>query len=78
MASSDYKSLEQVQQEFQIRYQEEDFVSKLWIDVSALFLNEFDFNLTVMDAFPSEAARCELVIFLFDLATQDLKVEIAP
>ncbi|MGP1386188.1 MAG: hypothetical protein ACTS2F_21695 [Thainema sp.] len=63
MAFSDYKSLEQVQQEFQIRYQEEDFVPELWTDVPALFLNEFDFNLTVMDAFSSEAARCELVIF---------------
>lgn len=63
MAFSDYKSLEQVQQEFQIRYQEEDFVPELWTDVPALFLNEFDFNLTVMNAFSSEAARCELVIF---------------
>lgn len=63
MAFSDYKNLEQVQQEFQIRYQEEDFVPEKWIDVPALFLNEFDFNLTVMDAFSSEAARCELVIF---------------
>lgn len=63
MAFSDYKSLAQVQQEFQIRYQEKDFVPELWTDVPALFLNEFDFNLTVMDAFSSEAARCELVIF---------------
>lgn len=63
MAFSDYKNLEQVQQEFQIRYQEEDFVPELWTDIPALFLNEFDFNLTVMDAFSSEAARCELVIF---------------
>ncbi|MBW4520755.1 MAG: hypothetical protein KME16_13765 [Scytolyngbya sp. HA4215-MV1] len=63
MAFSDYKNLAQVQQEFQIRYQEEDVVPELWIDVPALFLNEFDFNLTVMDAFSSEAARCELVIF---------------
>lgn len=63
MAFSDYKNLEQVQQEFQIRYQEADFVPELWMDVPALFLNEFDFNLTVMDAFSSEAARCELVIF---------------
>jgi hypothetical protein len=63
MAFGNYKNLEQVQQEFQIRYQEQDFVPELWIDVPVLFLNEFDFNLTVMDAFSSEAARCELVIF---------------
>lgn len=33
MAFSDYKNLEQVQQEFQIRYQEEDCVPELWIDI---------------------------------------------
>lgn len=63
MAFSDYKSLEQVQQEFKIRYQEEDFVPQLWVKLPAFFCEEFDFNLTVMDAFSSEAARCELVIF---------------
>lgn len=63
MAFSDYKNLAQVQQDFQIRYQEDNFLPELWTDIPALFLNEFDFNLTVMDAFSSEAARCELVIF---------------
>lgn len=63
MAFSDYKSLEQVQQEFQIRYQEENFVPELWAQIPAFFCEEFDFNLTAMDAFSSEAARCELVIF---------------
>jgi hypothetical protein len=63
MAFSDYKSLAQVQEEFQIKYQEADFVSQLWIKVPTLFCEEFDFNLTTMDAFSSEAARCELVIF---------------
>ncbi len=63
MAFSDYKSLEQVQQEFKIRYEEDDFVPQLWVKPPQLFCEEFDFNLTVMDAFSSEAARCELVIF---------------
>lgn len=63
MAFSDYKSLEQVQQEFQVRYQEENFVPELWMDIPASFCLEFDFKLTAMDAFSSEAARCELVIF---------------
>jgi hypothetical protein len=63
MSFSDYKSLAQVQEEYQIKYQEENFVSELWMDVPALFLGEFAFNLTCMDAFSSEAARCELVIF---------------
>ena len=63
MAFSDYKSLAQVQEEYQIKYQEENFVSPRFLKVSALFLSELDFNLSCMDAFSSEAARCELVIF---------------
>jgi hypothetical protein len=63
MAFSDYKSLAQVQEEFQIRYQEANFVMPLPIELSAQVAAEFDFNLTAMDAFSSEAARCELVIF---------------
>jgi hypothetical protein len=63
MAFSDYKSLSQVQEEFQIVYQEANFVTQLWVDPPALFCDELDFNLTTMDAFSSEAARCELVIF---------------
>jgi hypothetical protein len=63
MAFSDYKTLAQTQEEYQIKYQEANFVPKLWIDLPAIFCAEFDFNLTSMDAFSSEAARCELVIF---------------
>jgi hypothetical protein len=63
MAFSDYKSLAQVQEEFQIKYQEANFVVPLPLQVPALFWEEFNFNLTAMDAFSSEAARCELVIF---------------
>jgi hypothetical protein len=63
VAFSDYKSLAQVQEEFQIKYQEADFVTQLGVKVPAVFCEEFDFNLTTMDAFSSEAARCELVIF---------------
>lgn len=63
MAFSDYKSLAQVQEEFQIKYQESNFIPKLWADLPAIFCDELDFNLTAMDPFSSEAARCELVIF---------------
>jgi hypothetical protein len=63
MAFSDYKSLAQVQSAYQIRYQEEKFVSELEAKVPAFFCEEFNFNLTFMDPFSSEAARCELVIF---------------
>ena len=63
MAFSDYKNLAQVQEEYQIRYQEEDFVSRMAIEIPPNFLQELEFNLSSMDAFSSEAARCELVIF---------------
>lgn len=63
MAFSDYKSLAQVQEEYQIRYQEEDFVDSLAPEISQTFIAELEFNLRAMDAFSSEAARCELVIF---------------
>lgn len=63
MAFNDYKSLEQVQQEFQIRYQEANFVPELWVEIPAFFCEECNFNLTAMDAFSPEAAHCELVIF---------------
>jgi hypothetical protein len=63
MAFSDYKNLAQVQEEFQIKYQEADFVERLPIELPTSFYAELDFNLTSMDAFSSEAARCELVIF---------------
>ncbi len=63
MAFSDYKSLAQVQEEYQIKYQEENFISEISIDIPAIFISELNFNLSSMDAFSSEAARCELVIF---------------
>lgn len=63
MAFSDYKSLAQVQAEYQIKYQEANFITEKQIDISPIFLTELDFNLRCMDAFASEAARCELVIF---------------
>jgi hypothetical protein len=63
MAFSDYKNLAQVQEEYQIKYQEENFISEKFIDISPTFIVELDFNLGCMDAFSSEAARCELVIF---------------
>ncbi len=63
MAFSDYKSLAQVQEDYQIKYQESNFISEKNIEISEVFITEFNFNLTCMDAFSSEAARCELVIF---------------
>lgn len=63
MSFSDYKSLSCVQQEYQIKYAEEIFIAKKPIIPADSFLIEFDFNIKTMDAFSSEAARCELLIF---------------
>lgn len=63
MAFSDYKSLAQVQEEYRIKYQEENFVTQRFLEISSLFLSELEFNLSCIDAFSSEAARCEAIIF---------------
>lgn len=63
MSFSDYKTLSQVQREYQIKYDEGTFIEKKSIAPTDSFLTEFNFNIRTMDAFSSEAARCELLIF---------------
>jgi len=62
MSFSDYKTVSQVQTEYEIIYEEIDFIEKKQITVSQYFLDEIDFNIKTLDAFSSEAARCELII----------------
>lgn len=62
MSFSDYKTLAQVQTEFQISYEESKFVPETAGRLSASFVEELEFNINKLDAFSSEAARCELVI----------------
>jgi hypothetical protein len=62
MSFSDYKTLSKVQTEYQIKYEETTFLEKPKISLSAVFLEELNFNLKYLDTFSSEAARCELVI----------------
>jgi hypothetical protein len=63
MSFSDYKSISQVQTEFAIAYREENFIAPLEWEPSATFVEDFEFDLKILDAFSSEAARCEIVIF---------------
>lgn len=63
MAFSDYKTISQVQAEYKIKYEEDNFVAVKEHKVSDLFIEEFEFNQRNMDVFSSEAARCEIVIF---------------
>ncbi|MFZ4789649.1 MAG: hypothetical protein ACOYMW_01905 [Candidatus Competibacteraceae bacterium] len=63
MSFSDYKSISQVQAEFRIRYQEENFIFCYECPVSIQFIEEFEFNQRNLDVFSSEASRCEIIIF---------------
>jgi hypothetical protein len=63
MAFTDFKSLAQVQIEYNIKYSEESFISYLDLKPSDHFKQEFTFNLENIDVFTSEASRCENVIY---------------
>ncbi len=63
MAFSDYKTISQVQAEYQIKYQEANFVVQKTYKSSETFIAEFEFNQQNLDIFSSEAARCEIIIF---------------
>ncbi len=53
MAFSDYKTLDQVQKEFNILYQEEDYLGTQPIELSQNFLAEMEFNRENIDVFAS-------------------------
>ncbi len=63
MAFTDFKSIAQVQVEYNIKYSEESFISYLDLKPSEHFRKEFEFNLENIDVFTSEASRCENVIY---------------
>lgn len=63
MAFTDFKSIAQVQQEYQITYQEEYFIESVDLEPSDFFKKEFEFNQEHIDIFTSEASRCENVIY---------------
>jgi len=63
MAFTDFKSIAQVQQEYNIKYQEADFIDLVDFVLSEVFLKEFEFNQDYIDVFSSEASRCENVIY---------------
>ncbi len=62
MAFSDYKTLDQVQKEFNILYQEEAYLGTQPVDLSLNFLAEMEFNRENIDVFASEGARAEAII----------------
>ena len=63
MAFSDYKNISQVQNEYSVKYEEENFIPAADLQPSASFLAEFAFTLQNIDVYTSEAARTEAIIF---------------
>jgi hypothetical protein len=63
MAFTDFKSIQQVQQTFNIRYLEENYIEYDEIEPSKTFLEEYDFSRQHIEVFSSEASRCENVIY---------------
>ncbi|MEM9216094.1 MAG: hypothetical protein AAGD25_17330 [Cyanobacteria bacterium P01_F01_bin.150] len=63
MAFSDYKTIAQVQEEYNIKYLEEDFIEITDLKPSDSFINEFEFSENNMDIFTSESSRFENIIY---------------
>jgi len=62
MAFSDYKTISQIQKEFGIKYQEENFIQIQPFEASQAFLEDIKFNLENIDVYTSEASRTELIV----------------
>jgi hypothetical protein len=63
MAFIDFKSIQQVQKTFNIRYAEENYLEYDEISPSKSFLEDYHFSRQNIDVFSSEASRCENVIY---------------
>jgi len=63
MAFSDYKNVAQVQEEYNIKYLEDDFIEITDLKPSDFFIKEFEFSEQNMDIYTSESSRCENVIY---------------
>ena len=63
MAFSDYKTIAQVQEEYNIKYLEEDFIEITDLKPSDLFVKELKFSEQNMDIYTSEYSRCESIIY---------------
>ncbi len=63
MAFTDFKSADEVQKAYQVRYVEKDFITIHPKTLPEYFVQEFEFNRDNFDVFGSEASRCEAVIY---------------
>lgn len=63
MAFSDFKTISEVQEKYNIKYAYNDFFGVEAKDPSEHFLEELEFSQQHIDFFTSEGSRCEVVIF---------------
>ncbi|MEA5535839.1 hypothetical protein [Crocosphaera sp. XPORK-15E] len=62
MAFSNFKNIADVQQKYNIKYQEDDFIVAEDITPPEVFLQDFNFYKENIDIFTSEASRSEIII----------------
>ena len=63
MAFTDFKSIRQVQEAFNIKYAEANYLQYEDVEPSKAFLEEFEFSQRHINVLSSEAARCENIIY---------------
>jgi len=63
MAFTDFKSISEVQKEFNIKFSEGSFVQIKEFEISQHFLEDLEFSLDHIDIFTSEPSRCENIIY---------------
>jgi hypothetical protein len=63
MAFTDFKSADEVQKAYQVRYIEKDFITFTPKSLPEYFVREFELDRENFDVFGSEASRCEAVIY---------------
>jgi hypothetical protein len=63
MAFTDFKSADQVQKAYKIRYVEKEFMTLMARALPDYFVRELEFDRENFDVFGSEASRCESIIY---------------
>ncbi len=63
MAFSDFKMIADVQEQYRIRYTEDDFLNVVPVEPAPEFIKDFEFTREHIHVFASEASRCETIIF---------------
>ena len=63
MAFRDFSSISDVQQRYNIVYQDAEIIPPLALAPSAAFMDDYDFTMKYINVLSSETSRCENIIF---------------